>query len=79
MTNGNLNYWSLFGLIPLLAAIMARGIDTLGWLNYSSVSNAVLIFKEEKLPLCAMAYPPAGGDWLCHRSESQSLPSPFGN
>ncbi|WP_335010402.1 hypothetical protein [Nostoc sp.] len=26
--NRNLNYWSLFGLIPLLAAMMATGIGT---------------------------------------------------
>ncbi|MEH2058306.1 MAG: hypothetical protein V7K97_19545 [Nostoc sp.] len=26
VVNENLNYWSLFSLIPLLAAIMARGI-----------------------------------------------------
>ncbi|NDJ25686.1 hypothetical protein GS682_29660 [Nostoc sp. B(2019)] len=28
MTNGNLNYWSLFGFISLLAATMARAIGT---------------------------------------------------
>ncbi|MEH2022792.1 hypothetical protein [Nostoc sp.] len=28
VVNGNLNYWSLFGLILLLAATMARGIGT---------------------------------------------------
>ncbi|WP_141699709.1 hypothetical protein [Nostoc sp. KVJ20] len=29
--NRNLNYWSLFSFIPLLAAIMAKGIGTRDW------------------------------------------------
>ncbi|MCC5605042.1 DUF2214 family protein [Nostoc favosum] len=42
VVNENLNYWSLFGLIPLLAAIMARGIRTnivVCQANFAGITN----------------------------------------
>ncbi|WP_375474798.1 hypothetical protein [uncultured Nostoc sp.] len=39
VVNGNLNYWSLFGLISLLAAIMAKGTGRRGCIGIAQTQS----------------------------------------